>query len=396
VNWSYLRDVAEAAAVGTALWVQWRLLRACILWAANRAAWLRIAARCGAALFTLWILSAAFLAIFPGQPSQALSASVRGWIRGSAFLWGFNSTGAYLIGAVWKRIMHPSGAPHDPARRKWLEAAGATAMAAPVAFTAFGALIERTNLRIDEIDFPMPGLPQDLSGLRILQISDVHLGVFLSERELARVIDAANELKPHLVLATGDFISEPGDPLEVCLRQIGRIRSDAGTFGCNGNHEKYSATEPLAVELGAKYGIRLLRDERRLLRFGNARMNLAGVDHQSVRERQQYLRGASDLIAPEAFNVLMSHNPDVFPVAAKQGFDLTVAGHTHGGQISVEILKQGINPARFVTPFIYGKYRLGRAALYVTRGVGTIGLPIRWGAPPEIALLRLTQGRQVS
>ncbi|MEO7654029.1 MAG: metallophosphoesterase, partial [Bryobacteraceae bacterium] len=81
--------------------------------------------------------------------------------------------------------------------------------------------------------------------------------------------------------------------------------------------------------------------------------------------------------------------PDVFGVAARQGFDLTIAGHTHGGQVTVEILHQTLNVARFITPYVYGQYRLGSAALYVSRGIGTIGLPVRIGAPPEISLLRL-------
>jgi predicted MPP superfamily phosphohydrolase len=87
--------------------------------------------------------------------------------------------------------------------------------------------------------------------------------------------------------------------------------------------------------------------------------------------------------------LLLQHNPDVFPVAARQGYNLLLAGHTHGGQVRVEILDQSINPARFFTPYVYGLYRQGNAASYVTRGIGTIGIPARIGAPPEISLLRL-------
>jgi predicted MPP superfamily phosphohydrolase len=85
----------------------------------------------------------------------------------------------------------------------------------------------------------------------------------------------------------------------------------------------------------------------------------------------------------------MSHNPDVFPVAAEQGWDLTFAGHTHGGQVKVEILGDDLNLARFFTPYVDGLYRNGSSAIFVTRGIGTIGLPARLGAPPEVALIRL-------
>ena len=88
-------------------------------------------------------------------------------------------------------------------------------------------------------------------------------------------------------------------------------------------------------------------------------------------------------------NVLLSHNPDVWPVAVRQGYNVMLAGHTHGGQINIEILDHSFNPGRFYTPFVYGLYRQGDAAAYVTRGIGTIGIPARIGAPPEIALLRL-------
>ena len=118
-------------------------------------------------------------------------------------------------------------------------------------------------------------------------------------------------------------------------------------------------------------------------------LNLAGVDYQPLDRKRDYLKGAERLVVPGAVNVLLSHNPDVLPVAARQGYHLMLAGHTHGGQITIEILDQSVNPARFFTPYVYGPYRAGGTAAYVTRGIGTIGIPTRIGAPPEIALLRL-------
>jgi len=113
------------------------------------------------------------------------------------------------------------------------------------------------------------------------------------------------------------------------------------------------------------------------------------VDYQRMQWQSHYLRGAEKMIVPGALNVLLSHNPDVFPTAARQGWDVTVSGHTHGGQVNVEILNQELNVARFYTPYVYGLYRTGGSSIYVTRGIGTIGMPARLGAPPEIAVLRL-------
>jgi predicted MPP superfamily phosphohydrolase len=277
----------------------------------------------------------------------------------------------------------------DPGRRRALNLAGTLAAASPFAVLGYGALVQRTDFRVREIDVPLPGLPPDLEGLRLLQLSDIHLSVFLSERELARAIDAAIELRPHLALVTGDLITTVGDPLDACIRQLARLKADAGVFGCLGNHERFAHVENYAARAAAAVGIPFLRSRARRLRFGNAVLNLAGVDYQAFPDKRDYLRGADRLIVPGACNVLLSHNPDVFPVAARQGWNLQLSGHTHGGQVTVEIFDQDITPARVFTPYVYGLFRSGASAAYVTRGIGTLGIPVRIGAPPEIVLLRL-------
>jgi predicted MPP superfamily phosphohydrolase len=262
-------------------------------------------------------------------------------------------------------------------------------MAAPFAALAYGALVERLDFRVREVDVPIPGLPAGLDGLRLLHLSDIHLSAFLSESQLARVIDAANDLRPHLAAVTGDLISARGDPIDACIRQLARLKTDAGVAACLGNHERFAGAEDYAAAAGARAGIHFLRGQSRPFRFGDANLHVAGVDYQPLFQKANYLRGADRLVAHGEMNLLLSHNPDVFPVAARQGYNLMLAGHTHGGQVSVEILDQAINPARFVTPYVYGLYHMGTAAAYVTRGIGTIGIPVRIGAPPEISLLRL-------
>jgi hypothetical protein len=290
-----------------------------------------------------------------------------------------------LFRAAGKRLP----ADFNPARRHILNVAGGALVAAPFAALAYGSFIGRLDFHVREVDIALPDLPAALDGLRLLHLSDIHLSAFLSERDFARVIDTANTLRPHLALVTGDLISNAGDPLDACIRQIARLKTDAGIFGCMGNHERYAVAEQYTQQAAARAGVRFLRHQAAPLHYGDAVLNLAGVDYQSLGDRQHYLRGADRLIAPGAFNLLLSHNPDVFPVAARQGYDLLLAGHTHGGQVSVEILDRSINPARFLTPYVYGLYRSGPSAAYVTRGIGTIGVPARIGAPPEISILRL-------
>ncbi len=197
----------------------------------------------------------------------------------------------------------------------------------------------------------------------------------------------ANETRAHLALVTGDLISRRGDPLDACLRQCARLRADAGVLGCLGNHETYAEVEGYVTEQGRRLGIEFLRHQARMLRFGDAAVNVAGVDYQRIHAR--YLRGAEKLVAPGALNILLSHNPDVFPVAAAQGYAVTIAGHTHGGQVDFELLHEHMNVARFFTPYVRGLYRRDESSVYVSSGLGTIGAPVRIGAPPEVSLLRL-------
>jgi hypothetical protein len=292
----------------------------------------------------------------------------------------------WLIGLALALLLWHRTPPLNPARRKLLQAAGAGLCVAPLAGTAFG-IVRRNHFRVSEVPVSIPNLPKDLDGLRIVQITDIHLSPFLSEREFATAIDMANETRANIALVTGDLITRPGDPLDACLHQLARLRAEAGVLGCLGNHETYARVENYVTEQGRLFGIQFLRHQARQLRFGNATINFAGVDYQKM--HSHYLQGAERLIVPGAMNVMLSHNPDVFPVAATQGYQLTIAGHTHGGQVDVEILHQHVDVARYFTPFVQGLYRRENSSVYVSNGLGTIGVPVRLGAPPEVSVLRL-------
>jgi predicted MPP superfamily phosphohydrolase len=363
--------------------VQWRITRLVLDSTGNRyirfAIFLFDAAAAAAYLFTFGSVVAH--APIPVHVGMALGAS--------SLAYFMTATVAIVVHTVMGLVRRMLHAETHPGRRHVLNAAGNALMAAPFAAMGYGALVQRTDFRVREVDLPIAGLPQDLENLRILHLSDIHLSAFLSENEFARVIDASLELRPHLAVVTGDLISGPRDPLDACIRQLARLKADAGIFGCMGNHERFARVEDYTERGCARYGIRFLRGQNQPLRFGAAEVNLAGCDYYSWRQRDSYLAGMERLVQPGTLNILLQHNPDVFPVAARQGYNLLLAGHTHGGQVTVEILEQSINPARFFTPFVYGTYRELNASAYVTRGIGTIGVPARIGAPPEISLLRL-------
>jgi predicted MPP superfamily phosphohydrolase len=363
--------------------VQWRITRS--LWKRYRGSRAHLAIGLfNAALFFGYLCTFADpprLMHMPGWPAEMLGAGALTYLI----------TASVVLPLHWAvaRVLKHFDQPADRSRRRALNVAGNLALAAPFVAVGYGTFIERTNFQVREVDLPIANLAPGLNGLRILQLSDIHMGAFLREKELAKVVDAGMEHRPHLAVITGDLISMAGDPLDACIRQLARIKADAGVFGCMGNHERYALAEDYTEEAAARLGIRFLRKQAELLRFGGDALNLAGVDHQSRFGGKGYLVAVENLKSPDALNLLLSHNPDVFPVAARQGWDLMLSGHTHGGQINIEILDQSISPMRFFTPYIYGTYRTQNSAAYVTRGIGSIGIPTRIGAPPEITVIRL-------
>lgn len=303
------------------------------------------------------------------------------WLECAALVETMCLIGLYFGLLTWRNI--PT---FQPSRRAFFRVAGAGMCITPVAGTVFG-IVRRNQFQVSEVKVPIPNLPKDLDNLRIVQVTDIHLSPFLSEQEFARVVDMANETRAHLALVTGDLITRRGDPLDACLRQLARLRAEAGVLGCLGNHEVYAGAENYVTIEARRLGIEFLRQQTRVLQFGGAKINFAGVDYQ--RMHSNYLVGAERMIVQGILNVLLSHNPDVFPVAAAQGYNLTIAGHTHGGQVDVEILHQHLNVARYFTSYVRGLYRDGQSSIYVSSGIGTIGVPVRLGAPPEVSLLRL-------
>lgn len=361
----------------------WILLRSP---AARSSGLTRALIRAGAVLSFLWV-GFGFLMRF-ARVNSHFPGWFRAWAREAPMSWALFSVFFVIMLGLSRLIPRPLPE-HSSGRRRFLRSMRGAALAAPAAVIGYGMFVARTRIELREESIPIQGLPPDLDGLRLVQLSDIHLSASLSVKELERAVAMANETRAHIALVTGDLISVRGDPLDACLEHLALLKAGAGIFGCLGNHEIYAEVEDYVTERGARLGIRFLRSVAEPLQFGAATLNLAGVDYQ--RMHSDYLVGAEKMIRHDpdgrTLNLLMSHNPDVFPVAAAQGWQFTVGGHTHGGQVNVEILRRDLNIARFFTPYTRGQYRLGDAAIYVSRGIGTIGAPIRLGSVPEVALL---------
>ena len=298
-------------------------------------------------------------------------------------------------------------------RRRFVQGATAFVGAIPFGLGAYGFLIGRHAYHVHEVDLPLASLPRELDGLRIAQLSDIHIGSYMSAAEVRRAVAMANELNPDLSVVTGDFITGPRDPLEACISELSALRARLGVWGCNGNHEIYADAQEESAKLFVQHGMKLLRQENAEIDWRGGKFNLIGVDYQLARSRGgrrlAMLARAGSLMRRGMPNILLSHNPNSFPRAAELGMDLMLTGHTHGGQVRVEILDRHFSPARFLTPYEAGLYKRPLASpsalddaevwraqpsapaslVYVNRGLGTIGAPIRLGVPPEISLLTL-------
>ena len=312
----------------------------------------------------------------------------------------------------------------DPSRRYFFRTASALAGAAPFLSVMYGFAAERLDYRIRRVEIPTANLPPALDGMNIVQISDIHLSGYMSRTDVRRAVEMANDLGADLAVVTGDFITGASDPLADCIEEIRQLRAPLGIYGCNGNHEIYARAEDAAERLFAQSGMKLLRHENVQLAFRGAHFNLLGVDYQRERtpggHRLQMLPDLAPLVRRDMPNILLSHNPNTFNRAAELGIELSLAGHTHGGQIQVEILDHRLSAARFITDYIAGAYfrplsmpaannralkdanysasnlapvsshaQPPLSVLYVNRGLGTVGAPVRLGVPPEITLITL-------
>jgi predicted MPP superfamily phosphohydrolase len=258
------------------------------------------------------------------------------------------------------------------------------------ASAACGAWALRRTPRITRRHVAIAGLPRELEGFRIVQLTDVHCGPFTPAARVRRWVRRANALRADLAAVTGDLITSGADYVASVASALGELRAAHGTYACMGNHDYFTDGEEVVRAL-ERQGLQVLRNRGVVLRprdeHAGAALYVAGIDDTWTR-RHDLARALRDrpVGAPV---VLLAHDPDVFPEAAAAGVALTVAGHTHGGQLAVPGLTRRANLARLMTRFSSGVYRAGDATLFVGLGLGTSGPPIRIGARPEIALLTL-------
>jgi predicted MPP superfamily phosphohydrolase len=347
------------------------------------AALVHLSGHAGAVLPFAGVISFGFIATMFGGPA-AWGAPSR--LRLYLVLWPFFVwwTLGLLFAALAPLAFVVAALLHAPVNAAWTAGLGAALIGTLMAF------VGRPRLREHEIE--IAGLPGAFDGYRVAQISDLHCGPFADGARVDRWVAAVNRLEVDLVAVTGDLIASGSAFVPVVATSLGKLRGRDGVFACMGNHDYFTDGEEMALAL-ERAGLTLLRNRGVSIRRDDAVLYVAGVD-DTWTKRNDLDRALADRPAA-ASTLLLAHDPVLFPDAAKRGVDLTLSGHTHGGQIGVPFFARRFNLARVITRFTTGLYRMGTAALYVNRGLGTTGMPIRLSVPAEIAVLTLRRAQKM-
>jgi predicted MPP superfamily phosphohydrolase len=261
----------------------------------------------------------------------------------------------------------------------WPFAAYAVALVA----LGWGAFVTCRRLRIREIDLSVSGLPPEFIGYRIAHLSDLHVGSVTPPHLVARWLERVRDVPVDLTVITGDLVTSGEAFHDPIADLVGRLKGPV--LFVPGNHDYFGDGLPLFRRLEAR-GVRVLRNERVVLERGEATLVVAGMDDVWTRRGDV----AASLRGREAgVTVLLAHDPAVFDEAASMGADVMLSGHTHGGQIGVPGLARFVNLTKMANRYSLGVYRKGASTLVVSGGMGCTGLPIRFGVPPEVLVIRL-------
>jgi hypothetical protein len=254
-----------------------------------------------------------------------------------------------------------------------------------------GYLRGHRRLVVTETTVVLPDLPPALDGLRLVHVSDLHLGPLADRAALCAALDRVAALDPDVVCVTGDIVDTPFTDLASWLPELDRVTARHGVFAILGNHDRHVGSDEVAAAMARWTQWRLLRDEVATIDVAGGRLHVAGLENRSRPESTEDLPPLLAAVPAGEAAVLLVHNPEVFPAAVAAGAQLVLAGHTHGGQLAVPIFPR-LNPARlFLTPFDAGRFTRDGATLLVSRGLGHSGQPVRVGVPAEICVVTLVR-----
>lgn len=271
-------------------------------------------------------------------------------------------------------------------RRQFLTGLAAAPLVAVSASSAYARLIEPYNYSVVELDVLIRNLPAAFEGFRIAQLTDVHHSRIVGIGEIERVVKITLRTNPDLIALTGDYTTSYRRYIEPCAEALGQLHAKEGVWAVLGNHDHYTDPE-LTTRALERHHITVLNNQNTTIRRGSDAIQLSGIDDSSW-AAANWIRALNGLDERKP-TVMLSHQPIVLEYEPAEKVALILSGHTHGGQINLPLLGA---PARFLTKdlkYAHGLFRRGDTQLYVSSGTGVIGLPVRFGVRPEIAVLRL-------
>ncbi len=281
-----------------------------------------------------------------------------------------------------------------------LIASGGLAVAVGFGSILWGYLVGARRVDVERVELPMRRLPAALSGIRIAHITDLHIGPQLRAPQLADLVRQVNRLQAELIVITGDiFDFDPKFIEEGCI-ELSKLSAAHGVFAVLGNHDTYTGSDAVADGLERFTQIRLLRDEWVELPIEGAGLVIAGLEDDGVGWRDKecespVLERLAAEIPSDKPRILLIHRPSYFGQASRLRFPVSLAGHTHGGQISPPPPAHHANISRLISHWTRGLFwdDAEECLLYVSRGIGIAGPPVRLNCSREIALLRLIERR---
>ena len=271
-------------------------------------------------------------------------------------------------------------------RRQFLRGALAVPLVGVSAASAYATLIEPYNYLVSETDVYIKDLPAHFENYRITQLTDIHHSRILGIEEVRRVVRLAQQTRPDIFVLTGDYSTSYRRYIEPCAEALGGLSAPDGVWAVLGNHDHYTDAE-LTTRALERHHIAVLDNKNTILRRGSDAIQLSGIDDWTWNAADWAKAFAG--LNKDVPTILLSHQPNVLEFEQTRNVSLILSGHTHGGQIKVPWLGP---PARFATKdlrFAQGLFRHDGVQLYVSSGTGVIGLPIRFGVRPEIAVLHL-------
>jgi predicted MPP superfamily phosphohydrolase len=281
----------------------------------------------------------------------------------------------------------PLGA--DPTRGSVVDLLATLGMLGGMGLVIDGYLRGHRRLEITRFEVTLPHLSPELDGLRVVHLSDLHVGPLAHAPSLLAALDRAVAEQPDLVVVTGDIVDSPATDLAAWLPELDRVRAPLGVYAILGNHDGFHGHAAVAEGLRTHTHWRVLRDETHWLQVGAARLALVGLEDRHIPHESDALPALAAALPPDAPVLLLAHHPNVFAAARRAGLPLTLVGHTHGGQIAVPGAPS-LNAARvLITRFDRGTFLADDCVLHVSRGLGTSGQRVRIGVPRDITVITL-------